>query len=88
MYDNKVDPYQMKNLVGVANHAGLQKKLEGMLQSKLRQTGDKFLPKQHYLKEWGYKVDRGGNIPYFFQGNKYGKKPDNFKVQSPMNKPR
>ncbi len=88
MYDNKVDPYQMKNLVGVANHAGLQKKLEGMLQSKLEQTGDKFHPKQHYLEEWGYKVDRGGNIPYFFQGNKYGKKPDNFKVQSPMNKPR
>ena len=84
LYDNQVDPYQMKNLVGVAEHAGLQKKLEGMLQSKLRQTGDKFHPKQHYLEEWGYKVNRNGAIPYFFQG----KKPDNFKVQSPMNKPK
>ena len=74
----------MKNLVGVANHAGLHKKLEGMLQSKLRQTGDKFHPKQHYLEEWDYKVNRNGAIPYFFQG----KKPDNFKVQSPMNKPK
>jgi hypothetical protein len=72
----------MKNLVGVANHAGLQKKLEDKLQSKLQQTGDEFHPKQHYLEEWGYKVDRSGAIPYFFQG----KKPENFKVQSPMNK--
>ena len=30
-----------------------------------------------------YTVDEGGNIPYF-----YGKKPGNFKVQSPMNKPK
>ena len=84
LYDNQVDPYQMENLLGAAKHAGLQKKLEGMLQSKLRQTGDKFHSKQHYLEEWGYKVDRRGAIPYFFQG----KKPDNFKVQSPMNKPK
>jgi arylsulfatase A-like enzyme len=83
LYDNLVDPYQMENLLGVAEHAGLQNKLEGMLQSKLRQTGDKFHPKQYYLKEWGYRVDRRGAIPYFFQS----KKPDNFKVQSPMNKP-
>ncbi len=83
LYDNQVDPSQMNNLVGVAKHAVLQKKLEGMLQSKLRQTGDKFHPKQHYLEEWDYKVNRNGAIPYF-----YGKKPDNFKVQSPMNKPR
>lgn len=84
LYDNQVDPYQMKNLLGVAAHAGLQRRLEGILQSKLRQTGDRFHPKQHYLEEWGYTVDRGGNIPYFFQGNK----PGNFKVQSPMNKPK
>jgi arylsulfatase A-like enzyme len=51
--------------------------------SKLKQTGDKFHPKQHYLKEWGYKVDQGGAVPYF-----KGKKPDNFKVQSPKNKPK
>lgn len=84
LYDNQVDPYQMKNLVGVAEHAGLQKKLEDKLKSKLQQTGDKFHPKQHYLKEWDYEVDRRGAIPYFFQGNK----PANFTVQSPMNKPK
>jgi len=83
LYDNLVDPYQMDNLVGSANHAGLQEKLEGMLQTKLRQTGDEFHPKQHYLKEWGYNVNEGGAIPYF-----NGKKPDDFKVQSPKNKPK
>jgi hypothetical protein len=83
MYDNQVDPYQTKNIAGVAAHAGLQKKLEGKLQSKLKRMGDKLHPKQHYLKEWGYSVDEGGNIPYYF-----GKKPDDFKVQSPMNKPK
>jgi hypothetical protein len=61
----------------------LQKKLDGKLRSKLKRTGDKLQPKQHYLKEWGYTVDRGGNIPYYF-----GKKTDNFKVQSPANKPK
>jgi len=84
LYDNHVDPYQMNNLLGVAEHTGLQKKLEDELQSKLQQTGDEFLPKEHYLEEWGYTVDRDGAIPYFFEN----KKPDDFKVQSPMHKPK
>ena len=84
LYDNQVDPYQMKNLVGTDEHTELQKKLEDILQSKLQQTGDEFHPKEHYLEEWGYTVDSNGAIPYFFEGNK----PENFKVQSPMNKPK
>jgi arylsulfatase A-like enzyme len=83
LYDNQVDPYQMKNLVGMAEYARLQKKLEDKLQSKLKQTSDKFLPKEHYLQEWAYSVNDRGCIGYFF-----GKKPDNFKVQSPANKPK
>jgi arylsulfatase A-like enzyme len=78
MYDNKVDPYQMKNLVGIAEHADLQKELERKLQAKLKQTGDEFLPMKQYLKAWGYTVDRKGCIPY--RGN--------FKVQSPRNRPK
>ena len=76
MYDNKVDPYQMKNLIGDSEYSGLQKKLEAKLQFKLKQKGDKLHPKQHYLEEWGYTVDKRGNIPYW----------GNFKVQSPANK--
>jgi len=83
LYDNHIDPYQMKNLVGVDDHTELQKKLEDMLQTKLQQTGDEFHPKEHYLEEWGYQVNRNGAIPYFF-----GDKPANFTVQSPMNRPK
>jgi arylsulfatase A-like enzyme len=84
LYDNQVDPYQMHNLVGVAELAGLLKKLEDKLQSKLQQTGDEFHPKEQYLEEWGYTVNSNGAIPYFFEKNM----PANFKVQSPMNKPK
>lgn len=83
MYDNQDDPYQMNNLIGDVSHVDLQKELDGKLQSKLKQTGDKLHPKQHYLNQWGYTVDRGGNIPYYS-----GKKPGSFKVQSPANKPK
>jgi len=79
LYDNESDPYQMKNLAGVAAHADLQKELEGKLHAKLTETGDKFLPKEKYLKAWGYTVNANGNIPYKGEGRK---------MQSPANRPR
>jgi hypothetical protein len=83
LYDNQVDPYQMSNLVGKAEHAALEQKLEHTLQAALQRTGDEFHSKEHYLKEWGYTVNRSGAIPYFFEDNR----PENFKVQSPLNRP-
>ena len=87
LYDNQADPFQMHNLVGKDDFAALQKKLEDLLQDKLRQTGDEFHPKEHYLEEWGYAVDSGGAIPYFYEGDTPGRKPTGFKVQSPMSRP-
>ncbi len=78
LYDNESDPYQMKNLAGVAAHADLQKELESKLQAKLTGTGDQFLPKEQYLKAWGYTVNANGNIPYSGEGRK---------VQSPAHRP-
>jgi arylsulfatase A-like enzyme len=78
LYDTKNDPYQMKNLIGSADHANLQQALEDRLQAKLKETGDKFFPKERYLEEWGYTVDGRGCIPY--RGNQ--------KVQSPANRPK
>lgn len=66
MYDNLLDPYQMRNLLGQEGYDDLQKELEGKLQAKLKETGDKLLPKEHYIKEWGYKVNKGGAIGYWF----------------------
>ena len=82
MYDNQVDPYQMKNLVGDDAHTGLQEELDRKLQAKLKETGGKFLRPREYLKEWAYTVDRGGCIPYFFQHYRQNK-PADFRVQSP-----
>ena len=64
LYDNEKDPYQLENLCGRAEHAGLQAELDALLDRKLDQTGDKFLPAQAYLDQWGYPVDETGTVPY------------------------
>jgi arylsulfatase A-like enzyme len=83
LYDNLTDPYQMTNLAGSPEHAGLQAELEGTLRRMLRQTGDEFRSREYYLEKWGYTVDRQGAIPYFFEGDTPGFIPEGFKVQSP-----
>ena len=87
MYDNQTDPYQMKNLVGLPEYADSQKKLEAKLQAKLKETNDQLLPKEHYVQEWAYEVNRGGAIPYWSVYPK-NKRSANHKVQSPANKPK
>ncbi len=82
LYDNQADPYQMTNLLNDPEHAALQKQLEAQLQAKLKQRGDQLHPKQYYLKTWGYRVDKWGNIPYYS-----GKKPASVEMQSPLYKP-
>ena len=65
LYDNFMDPYQMNNLVGLAGYDSLQQALDQRLQSQLHTRGDRFLPKEEYLKQWGYEVrERNGEIPY------------------------
>ncbi len=64
LFDNDTDPYQLDNLVGKAEHAALWAELEGVLQRKLRETGDEFLPARSYIEKWGYRVDATGTIPY------------------------
>lgn len=75
LYDNLKDPYQMDNLVDSESYSGLQKEMEDILHIKLKERGDLFLPKEAYLKEWGYEVsERNKEIPY---------KSYETKVQSP-----
>ena len=65
LYDNQVDPYQQKNLVGTPEVADLQKEMEALLDEKLREAHDEFKPADDYLEKWGYKdrVDRTGALP-------------------------
>jgi arylsulfatase A-like enzyme len=64
LFDNKADPYQMHNLVGTADNAALQKKMDDLLNQKLKEEHDDFRPGAEYIAKWGYKVDKNGTMPY------------------------
>ncbi len=64
LFDNQSDPFQMTNLVGVAEHAALQARLDAQLKAKLAAARDEFLPGPEYIAKWGYKVDARGTVPY------------------------
>ncbi|MHC4664519.1 MAG: sulfatase family protein [Planctomycetota bacterium] len=64
LYDNQRDPYQLNNLCNKGQYCELQKKLEGILSQKLKQTNDEFLPGSEYIRKWGYIVDSSGTVEY------------------------
>lgn len=64
LFDNKQDPYQMNNLVGVAGQEGLQKEMDDLLKRKLKEEHDDFRPGAEYIAKWGYQVDKNGTMPY------------------------
>ena len=64
LYDNEVDPYQMRNLIHDAKHMDTRDQLEERLQKKLDRYMDKFLPGADYVERWGYCVDETGTVPY------------------------
>ncbi len=53
LYDNIADPYQMKNLVNTHEYTDEQAQLETLLQKRLSQIGDEFLPGWTYLERAG-----------------------------------
>jgi arylsulfatase A-like enzyme len=57
LYDNQSDPYQLSNLVGNPQFAGLEKDLDEILQSKLKERKDEFLPANEYMTQWNYLYD-------------------------------
>jgi len=63
LFDNEKDPFQLDNLANRTEHAELQKKLDGILTRKLKETADDFLSGQAYLEKWGYVVDETGTVP-------------------------
>ncbi|MFW5745163.1 MAG: sulfatase [Spirochaetota bacterium] len=63
LFDNETDPYQLDNLVGHEEHAGLQAELAAKLHELLDRFGDDFRPGMEYVRRWGYEVDETGTIP-------------------------
>ena len=53
LYDNVADPYQKRNLISSAEHAGLQAGLDRCLQQRLAELGDEFLSGRSYLERAG-----------------------------------
>jgi len=64
LYDNEKDPYQLSNLCDKDDFKDLQSKLDDILNRKLIETGDEFLPGEEYIKRWGYVTDETGTVPY------------------------
>ncbi len=64
LFDDVKDPGQMHDLVGTPGSGALQRKLDAILDRKLAQAHDQFLPAQEYISKWGYRVDKDGTVPY------------------------
>jgi arylsulfatase A-like enzyme len=63
LFDNEKDPFQLDNLANRSEHAKLQAKLDAILQRKLEETQDEFLPGKAYIEKWGYLIDATGTVP-------------------------
>ena len=64
LYDDAADPYQLHNLVGQSGWANLQARLDALLQRKLAEQHDDFLPGSEYIVRWHYKVDANETVVY------------------------
>ena len=64
LFNDGEDPYQLRNLAGNPEAAGLQQELERELARQLEMIDDSFREKEFYLAKWGYEVDKDGNVPY------------------------
>ena len=60
LYDNQADPFQMDNLVAKSESTKLLAEMESLLQRKLTEQKDEFLPGPAYIQKWGWKVDANG----------------------------
>ena len=69
LYDNENDPYQLENLCNQNKHIALRQKLDKTLRKKLKETNDRFLSGEEYIKKWGYKVDSQHGHPLDENGN-------------------
>ena len=58
LYDNQMDPHQLRNLCNDPEYAQVRQELEKMLAQKLKETNDKFLSGPEYMAMWNYQWDK------------------------------
>ena len=64
LYDNRADPYQLRNVLGESQYEETRLALDAQLQRRLAGLDDEFLPGPAYLKKWGYQVGARGTVAY------------------------
>ena len=72
LYDNQQDPYQKRNLCGLAESAELQAKLDLQLDAKLGELKDDFLPAEDYVDRAGVSHYREVNMKVGFTKSPWG----------------
>jgi arylsulfatase A-like enzyme len=60
LYDDRSDPFQLKNLVDCPDHADVREDLQQSLRRLLAKAGDGFEPAENYIRRFGYSVDETG----------------------------
>ena len=64
MFDDQKDPWQMSNLIHDPDYTDVRADLERKLQEELGKIRDTFQPRQHYIDQWGLRLNSQGYIPF------------------------
>lgn len=65
LFDNKVDPHQLNNMVDKPEFTNLQKELDNQLNEQLVDINDAgFKPRDFYLEKWGLELNEDHIIEY------------------------
>lgn len=64
LYNKEKDPFQINNLVNEPEFAHIVEDMKQKLFEKLKERNDDFQQGKVYLKQWGYKVDQTGSVPF------------------------
>ena len=62
LYDNRDDPYQLKNLIDDPGHASTRDRLDGLMRTHMDRIGDSLLPRDDYYGRFGITFDHRGKV--------------------------
>ena len=62
LYDNEVDPYQLRNLIAEPGARGLASGLEEQMRVLMDRIGDRFQPKEDYYLQFNIQLDHRGKV--------------------------
>jgi len=62
LYDNIVDPYQLRNLIEEPSYAERAAELDAAMRTHMERIDDRFLPKEAYYERYGIEVDHRGKV--------------------------